>query len=568
MALRASDTIASVSLFVEILRTRPLALFWGMAALQAVLWTLVPLVFYSAPPGQLPEVLAIGHDFQLGTEYGPPLAFWVAEIVYRGLGLFGVYLLSQLCIVVAYWAVFTLGRGMVGDIQAVMAVLLMAGIAVFSVPTPDFGPAVLATAVWALMLLHYWRAAGHKEWTYWLVLGVEAGVLLLTTYAGAILIGLLVLFMVATPVGRSHLDTVGPWVAGVVAVVIMFPYLIWLDLSGGPVLIDFKTVQANLRAWMVLLALLVVSHLGFVILIVLGRGWIFRSRTRPPEVLREPVDPGARAYVYFFALAPLAGMGLFALITHRTDAFVLTPLVVLSGLAAVIAAGDRIRIEHQYLIGVVWAALLLLPPLLVTVAILVVPWTLAIDLKVGRPAAEMGQFFGESFQRRTGKPLAIVTGERSTAALVAFTAPSRPSLYVADAPVFAPYVKRSDLDEKGAIVVWHTTDATGRPPPEIRQQFPNLVVEVPRAFPRRFQGRMPLQRVGWGMLRPGQAAESQPPQPQPAPAAPLPLPPPMMPEAPPLPAPQAQPPPPAEPPPRPSQRQFQPPPPRDLHAPQ
>jgi hypothetical protein len=25
---------------------------------------------------------------------------------------------------------------------------------------------------------------------------------------------------------------------------------------------------------------------------------------------------------------------------------------------------------------------------------------------------------------------------------------------------------------------------------------------VPRAFERRYQGRMPLMRVGWGMIRP------------------------------------------------------------------
>ena len=153
----------SMSLFVELLRTRPRMLLWTMAALQAVLWTLVPALFFAAPPGRLPLVLAIGHEFQFGTEFGPPLAFWLAEIAYRLAGMFGVYLLSQVCIVVTFWAVFALGRVIVGAPHAVMAVMLMAGIAVFSVPTPEFGPAILATPLWALMLLHYWTAAqrGH-----------------------------------------------------------------------------------------------------------------------------------------------------------------------------------------------------------------------------------------------------------------------------------------------------------------------------------------------------------------------------------------------------------------------
>ena len=65
------------------------------------------LLFYSAPPGQLPLVLAIGHEFQLGTDFGPPLAFWLAELAYRAAGMFGVYLLSQVCIVVTFWAVLS-----------------------------------------------------------------------------------------------------------------------------------------------------------------------------------------------------------------------------------------------------------------------------------------------------------------------------------------------------------------------------------------------------------------------------------------------------------------------------
>ena len=187
-----SRGMVSISLFVELLRTRPRLLFWSMAALQLVLWTLVPFVFYSAPPGQLPLVLAIGHDFQLGTDFGPPLAFWLAELAYRAMGMFGVYLLSQISIVVTFWAVLALGRAVVGEVHAAMAVLLMAGVAVFSVPTPEFGPAILAAPLWALLLYHYWRAAGGGDFRYWLAVGIDAGLLLLTTYAGLILLGLVV----------------------------------------------------------------------------------------------------------------------------------------------------------------------------------------------------------------------------------------------------------------------------------------------------------------------------------------------------------------------------------------
>ena len=43
-----------VSLIIEFLRGRPKVVFWAVALTQAVLWTLVPALFYSAPPGGLP----------------------------------------------------------------------------------------------------------------------------------------------------------------------------------------------------------------------------------------------------------------------------------------------------------------------------------------------------------------------------------------------------------------------------------------------------------------------------------------------------------------------------------
>ena len=183
-----------VSLIIEFLRGRPAVVFWTVALTQAALWTLMPALFYRAPPGGVPLLLAIGHEFVLGSYLGPPLAFWLGELAYRLGGAFGLYALAQACIVVTYWAVFTLGRRIVGTRHAVLAVLLMVGIAAFTVPSPDFGPAVLAAPLWALALLHYWRAVGEGERGYWFLLALDLGLLLLASYVGLILIALLPVF--------------------------------------------------------------------------------------------------------------------------------------------------------------------------------------------------------------------------------------------------------------------------------------------------------------------------------------------------------------------------------------
>ena len=137
------------------------------------------------------QLLAIGHEFRFDADVGPPLAYWLAEIAFRLAGLFGVYVLAQICVVTTYWCVFALGRAIVGPAHAAMAVLLMVGISLFTVPSPDFGPPILAMALWAVVLLHYWRAVTKGQRQSWYALGVAAALLLLTSDAALILLGAL-----------------------------------------------------------------------------------------------------------------------------------------------------------------------------------------------------------------------------------------------------------------------------------------------------------------------------------------------------------------------------------------
>ena len=134
------------------------------------------------------------------------------------------------------------------------------------------------------------------------------------------------------------------------------------------------------------------------------------------------------------------------------------------------------------------------------------PWTIGTDLEVAQPATAMGRFFADSFERRTGHPLAVVSGDTRIAALVALAAPSRPSVYFDADPKRSPWVTAQDIREKGAVVVWPAADTNPAPPPEIKARFPDLVAEVPQTFERPVRGRLPPLLIGWGMIRPAAAA--------------------------------------------------------------
>lgn len=500
----------TVSLYVELLRTHPRLVFWFAALAQAVLWTLVPALFYAAPPGDVADVIAIGKNFHFGSERGPPLAYWLAEIAFRIGGLTGVYVLSQLCILIAFWAVFTLGSLIVGATHATLAVLLMAGITALSIPTPDFGPAILSVPLWALALLHCWRAVGMQQRAYWYVLAVDIGLLLLTTYLGVILLLSIVAFAASTARGQAQFrTTVHPWIAGILTVGLLFPHLMWIDQASGGMVPHLgqalapQSLGRNAQAGLRLLAIFVLSHAGLAVLVAIAANMTRMRRAQAVPIAREPADPLARRFVYFFALAPALAVIAAAFAGGTSAPSATSALTVLSGLAVVMAAGDVVRLHHQRIAGFAWATLLLVPPALAAGAVALLPWTLAIDMRITQPAAEMTRFFSETFERRTGRPLKIVAGDTRLASLIALLAPGRPALFVDDGPGGA--VTRGEIAEHGAIVVWPATDATGTPPAAIKALFPDMVVELPRAFERPIQGRLPLFRVGWAMLRPAAA---------------------------------------------------------------
>ncbi len=497
-----------VPLYFEAIRARPVLVFWLAALAQAALWLLVPMLFYAAPPGELAQVLAIGHEFQFDSDVGPPLAFWLAEIAFRLGGLFGVYALAQICVIATYWCVFRLGSAIVGPVQAVVAVLLMVGISPFTVPTPDFGPAILTMALWAFMLWQYWLAAVEGRQRSWYALAAASALLLLASEAALIFIGALVLFTVLTGRGRAALERMEPWIAAAILVCVLFVHLLWLEGASDSLtptiarLREAGIAGKNTVAWLRLLVELVIAHAGLAILVLLA-GWPGGSAAPLPPLTRGAVDDFARRFIMVFALAPALLSTIVAVVLGRTLPIGgVAPLLVLSALAVIVAAGDAIALYHQRILGFAWAGLLVVPAIMVPVVMISLPWTLGTDLTVAEPASAMGRFFADAFQTRTGHPLAIVSGQIGPAATVALGAPSRPSVYFAEDPQRSPSVTPADIRKKGAVVVWLTSSTNPAPPPDITSHFLGLIPEVPQVFERSVQGRMPALRLGWSVIRP------------------------------------------------------------------
>ncbi len=504
-----------VSLPIEILRTKPSLIFWLAALAQALIWILVPSLFYAAPPGELAELLSVSRYFERLLPLVPPLAYWLAEIAMRAGGFFGVYVLSQICVVLTLWAVFTLGRATLGDRHAALGTLLMTGVYFVTVPTPDFSPAILAMPLWALALLHFWRAVGEDRELYWMALTADLVLLLLTTYLAPLLIALLVLFAALNSHSRPKLTQASAVAGAIIVLFMLIPHAVWVSSSGSLALPDLPNLRSvdlidkNLYALARMTGLLLIGLAGLAVMAIAAS--VFRKPREQAVIIdRAPATEFAASFISYFAIVPPLMLIIAAVITGYSGPMSFAPVVVLSGLAAVLAAGDIIAIQRQRTAVFTWFAFLLAPPVIAVMTAMLLPWTTATDPRVALPAREMGRFFGENFERRTGQKLEFVTGDSALATLIATGAASRPFVLGDGRPGQPQLATLDDLIDKGAIVVWHASDSAGTPPAAIRARFPNLVPEVPRVFERRVEGRLPQLRVGWAMVRPKAQTALQP----------------------------------------------------------
>jgi hypothetical protein len=201
-----------VPLYIEGLRSRPLLVFWLATLAQAAVWIAGADDVLRGAAGRTGAGARHRPRIPLEGDVGPPLAYWLAEIAFRVAGLFGVYALSQICVIATYWCVFALGRAIVGATHAAWRCCSWSAFRVRGA-VAEFRPADSghgAVGGGAIVLLARRHGEGRRQ--YWYALGVAAALFLITTDAALILLGALSLFTAATERGRAAADAIEAWI--------------------------------------------------------------------------------------------------------------------------------------------------------------------------------------------------------------------------------------------------------------------------------------------------------------------------------------------------------------------
>lgn len=455
--------------------------------LHVVVWTLLPALTAHNLQLDLAEDLALGREWQLGYWKHPPLPWWAADLAYRLAGdVHAVYLLGPLAVVACLYAVWLLGRDIVGGFAALIAVLALEGVHYYNFSAVKFAHDQMQLPFWALTGLFLYRAIARQRAPDWLLAGAMLALCFWSKYAAFALAGSLAVFLLADPVARRTLRTPGPWLMALAFFVVLAPNLWWL---AGNDFLPFRYVDARARIathwyqvvtfplqWTVGQIFFLAPAIGLLALAVTG------ARRAPAAAAG---DAFARRYVTMLALGPFAVTTLVALLLGRLPVAMWGyPLWSFAPLAALMWLGpatDPIRLK-RFAAGFLFV--FIIAPIAYAAIEIGEPLVRDRPKATQFPGRLLAAMVTRTWRERFATPLTYVGGGEFATNNVAVYSPDRPHVIVHADPALSPWIDRDDLKKKGAVLVWEDGQADEARIAQWRAAFPGFDLQPPLILPR------------------------------------------------------------------------------------
>jgi len=450
-------------------------------ALCALIWSVLPIILLSAPPGDNVEQLNWSHAWQWGYFKHPPLPTWLlrAAITVFGPSAGLTYVLAMACVALALILVWLAAREVLAPREALAALLvstanyyLMGRGSILNHDTAMLP--FVALSAWSVL-----RIARGAGWSMWLVLGLAQAFGLLTKYQMGLTVIANAVALLAAGAHRQPRFLRHVALAAAATLLPLGPHVIWLfdhhfstfQYAGENLLADVDPEQ-RLGVGLGFLAQQVVRLAPALLAIALAR-WFARAisdgaAAAPPDA--SAAGPNiAAAMLAVLALLPLAGVlvltvlaGVAAQNHWGATSTLLIPLLLvtrvrLSGSRALASAAAATALCHVG--AIVW-----------NVAV----WRID-PAPTHRFAARSLAALAQSYwsQHENG-PLRYVLGPEWEAGAVALYLPGHPELLPNTGSRIFPRFMRAEIAQCGALVI-------GRPNQPLVPQIPVLHGEAARA---------------------------------------------------------------------------------------
>ena len=197
--------------------------------LHLIIWTLVPSFSNINLPLDTIEALAWGSNLDWGFNKHPPMSAFLVEIFYKIFGSqdWAYYLLSQICLIISFVAVFKFAEEIFKDkIFCLLSVLLLEGIYFYNFTTPEFNVNVCQLPFWALTVYYCWKGIKQNDNISWLLFGLFAALGVLSKYLFIyLLIGMDLFFIYLLLNKKIDFKCL---ISLITFVLILIPHFIWL----------------------------------------------------------------------------------------------------------------------------------------------------------------------------------------------------------------------------------------------------------------------------------------------------------------------------------------------------
>jgi 4-amino-4-deoxy-L-arabinose transferase-like glycosyltransferase len=478
--------------------------FLGFISLHLIVWTILPTLLRSTLPIDALEGFVWGNQLEWGYDRNPWLNGWLTRLAMEIGGHHGwmTYLFSQLCVVMAFWSVWQLGKKIFSPWQALIAVMMLEAIQYYTLAAVNFDDNILELGLWPLLALYFYQAVIRQNARNWVAVGIIAALALMAKYYTAIYLLSLLIFLIIDPKARCSFRQKNFYLGAIVFTIIILPHCIWLFFN------HFETIRyamyrvgenTHINVWhyiqptvkFAFMQLLNFVGAAFLFMLIIPN-WMPGSTAQIPEPnLNNNDQPFNKRFLWVVGSGTYLLTLIIALITGW-QLHVLWGMPLLSLWGLILLTYIRPNLSPRKLLQFFTA-----------VSVVFISYVLAYCIPMLQtsncssanfPAAAVSNRVMQLWQQQYHHPLHYLAGDRYLAGYISLYADHYPAVYMDWDQNKSPWIDEGKLRREGAVFVQLVSDGKEFPA-SILQRFPQLQILPMQTFrrPRSNENSQPVE---------------------------------------------------------------------------
>ncbi len=433
--------------------------FWGFAGIHVIIWTILPIMFRFTLPLDAIEGTTWGRQLAFGYDKNPFLNAWLTELAVwiGGQSGWAIYLLSQLCIVAAFWAIWRLARKFVSPVHAFLAVVILEFITNYNIDAMDFDDNVLQVCFWALIIFFFYKAVTHQKTRDWIFVGLFAALAMLSKYFVVVLFLPMAIFLITNGQARKSFASTGFYIAIIIFCLLIEPHVIWLlHHDFMPVKYMFSRTGTS-TAWInhlwnpwhfaysYLLAFIIPSILFLI---------VYPGKKMSPQISTTyKITSFQWQFLWWMGAAPFVLVLLLSLITGMSLHLGWgQPLMSFWGLILVAATQPMITRRRLYRFFMIAGMLFIIFAIGYSTEMI----EAGSSSSANYPGPVLAKAVTKAWHNKYHTKLNYIIGPRFEAGVISIYSSDRPAVFIEHRPKVSFWIDESTLRRDGAIVIWDT----------------------------------------------------------------------------------------------------------------